>query len=216
MDTPVRLLIAEDQPLVRAGLQYLVGLTKTYTILAYASTLLHAYQLCQRLHPDILLISLNLLPLPIRPTLEQLREEYPQMRLLLLGEECNVSCLHDLLKAGVAGYVQKNDPTENVISAIRAIANGDNYFSHAALTAFFIPTPRHIEPYALEMYPLTKRETDIVNLLIKGLDNRMIASELGLAYQTVRNRLCVIYEKLGVQSRAEAIIHVTRQGSALS
>ena len=208
----VKLLIAEDQPLIRAGLQHVFGTTKKFKIVADASTLLQAYQLCQQLHPDILLLSLNLLPFPTKPTLNDLRNDYPQLKLLLMGGDCEDDCLRDLLNAGVAGYVLKSDPTEAINAAIHAIAKGGSYYSHAALTSinrilFSQEDRRRVDP----MPQLTKRELQIINLLARGMDNRMIARELNLAYQTVRNRLYTIYKKLGVQSRAEAIIWANQQ-----
>lgn len=215
MDKPVRLLIAEDQPLVRIGLQHLLGLAKKFTIIGHASTLIEAYRLCQELYPDMLLISSNLLPHPTRPTLSHLRKEYPQMKLLLLIEEYRESSLYDLLNAGVAGCVLKNDPTETLMTATHTIADGGHYFSYA------VPITPHgtnvpvAEEATQKTKILTAREVEIVNLLSKGFDNRAIARELDLAYQTVRNRLSVIYEKLGVQSRAEAILWTIQQKSAV-
>jgi len=215
MDKPVRLLIAEDQPLVRIGLQYLLGLAKKFTIIGHASTLIEAYRLCQELSPDMLLISSNLLPFPTRPTLAHLREEYPQMKLLLLIEECREGCLHDLLRADVAGCVLKNDPTETVMAATHVIADGGQFFSPAVPHPPTFQTPPVNKEIPLSTTLLTSRELEIVNLLSKGVDNRTIARELDLAYQTVRNRLSVIYEKLGVQSRSEAILWTIQQKQAI-
>ena len=209
MKKAIKLLIAEEQPLIRAGLQHLFGSSKKFTIIAQATTLLQTFRLCQQLEPDILVLSLNLLPLPIQPTINDLREYYPNVQLLLLGGDCDHNCLRDLLNAGIAGYILKSDPTEAVNAAIYAIANGGSYFSHAVLTSLDQVLDSHEVPK--ETQPLTKRELQIVNLLLRGLDNRMIASELGLAHQTIRNRLSMIYKKLGVQSRAEAIVRVNQQ-----
>lgn len=214
MDKSVRLLIAEDQPLVRIGLQHLLGLAQKFTIIGHATTLIEAYRLCQELQPDMLLIASNLLPFPTRPTLIRLREEYPQMKLLLLIEEQRGNNLHDLLHTGVSGYILKNDSTETVITATHTIADGGQFFSPAVSSTPYMPTAPALKEVAPVAPVLTSREMEIVNLLSKGFDNRTIARELDLAYQTVRNRLSVIYEKLGIQSRAEAILWAIQQRNA--
>ena len=129
-------------------------------------------------------------------------EHCPHARVLVLTAYDDDAYVRGLLAAGIAGYVLKDEAPDVLVDAVRGVAHGGTWFSRAVVAVLALP-PR---PAVAAGPTLTNRERELLALLARGWDNARIAQELRLGEQTIRNYLSRLYGKLGVQTRAEAIV----------
>ena len=202
LKTPIRVLLADDHPLVRAGLRATVALADDIVLIGEATTGEEAQQLCRELTPDILLLDLHMPGPPPSATVAYLRAACPATRVLVLTAHDEDAYVRALLAAGVAGYVLKDEVPETLLHAIRGVAGGGVWFSQgiAAKLASILGN-RHDAARNL-----TERERELLHALEQGWDNARIASTLNLSEQTVRNYLSRLYGMLHVRSRVEAMV----------
>jgi two-component system nitrate/nitrite response regulator NarL len=151
-------------------------------------------------------LGLNVMPVPIIEVADKFREQLPTTKLLIYTETCDDLCLQSLLDAGVSGCVLKEEPVDELVTAIQVIANGGTYFSRLALTGL----ARAESETALN--PLTEREQEILQLMAQGMSNRQIAEILLITARTVKFHTANIYSKLGGLSRAETIAWAWKNG----
>jgi DNA-binding NarL/FixJ family response regulator len=203
----IRVLLADDHPLVRSGIRATLTAEPDLTLVGEATNGREAQHLSRELEPDVLLLDLSM-PGP-RPaeTAAYLREHCPEVRVLVLTAYDDDAYVRGVAAAGVAGYVLKDEATETVVRAIRAVVRGDAWFSQPIAEKMAqMEYGRAAEP------ALTERERQILDLMAQGCDNAHIAAELCLAEQTVRNYVSTIYKKLEVGSRAKAVVWAREHG----
>ncbi len=202
MTGSIRVLLADDHPVIRAGLRVTLEAEPDLVIVGEAADGEETQHRCRELHADVLVLDLNM-PGP-RPTstASYVQEHCPETRVLILTAYDDDANVRGLLGAGVAGYVLKDEAPDALVDAVRSVAHGGTWFSRAVIAALMHPHQQS-EPTTPM---LTDRERELLGLLAQGLDNARIASELHLGEQTVRNYLSRLYGKLGVQTRSEAII----------
>ena len=196
----MKILIIDDHLVVREGLRRLLSSTLDISIHEAASTreALVAFRTHQ---PDLVLLDLNL---PNSSGLELLRRlmlEDKKARILVFSMHAEPIYVVHALKAGARGYVSKSAPVDELVTAIKLVANGDRYVereiaSDIVLTRYFGNDP---------FQQLTTREIDIMRLLGEGKDLRAISELLGVTYKTIANSCTVIKGKLGVQRTADLI-----------
>ena len=202
LKTPIRVLLADDHPLVRAGLRATVALADDIALIGEATTGEEAQELCRELTPDILLLDLHMPGPPAVGTVAYLRGASPATRVLVLTAHDEDAYVRALLAAGVAGYVLKDEVPETLLHAIRGVAGGGVWFSQGIAAKLTNILGNHRDA-ARE---LTERERELLRALEQGWDNARIATALNLSEQTVRNYLSRLYAKLQVRSRAEAMV----------
>lgn len=198
MTNKIRVLLADDHPLVRTGLRTTLSSEIDIDLVAEATDGNETQSLCRKLQPDVLLLDLNMPGSSPYETIVYLREHCPTTKVLILTAYDDDAYVRGLAAAGVMGYVLKDEAPETIIQAIRAVMQDRMWFSQ--------PIVEKLAHQEMEDTPLTEREQQILCLIAQGLDNVQIAAELGLAKQTVRNYVSQIYTSLGVASRGEAII----------
>ncbi len=202
MTVPIRVLLADDHPLVRAGIRATLA-GEGITIVGEATNSREAWQLCRDLQPDVLLLDLSMPgPSPF-DTMRRLQEDCRTVRVVILSAYDDPAYVRGLAIAGVAGYVLKDEAPETVARAIRSVMDGGTWFSRSVMAKLVRGRPD--TPGQGTIARLTDRERKLLQLLARGLDNARIAATLGLGEQTVRNYLSQLYAKIGVHSRAEAI-----------
>lgn len=207
MEESIRVLLADDHPLVRAGIRATLDADDGVTLVGEATDGYEAQRMGRELKPQVLLLDLNMPgPRPVQ-TVAYLREHCPEVKVVALTAYDDDAYVRGLVSAGVAGYVLKDEATDMVMRAIRAVVQGDTWFSrHIMEKLAQIGNKRDSDSN------LTGREKEMLEMVARGLDNTHIGVELSLADQTVRNYLSRIYTKLGVSSRAEAIVWARERG----
>lgn len=206
MTQRTEVIVADDHPVLRHGLRALLDHETDISIVAEASTGEAAADLCVDWQPHVLLLDLSMPGQPARQTLSQVAERAPETRVIVLTAYHDPASARALIDLGARGYVLKDDAPEAVAQAIRAVRAGSTWFSSGAL---------HEPDAAAEQItsvPLTARERQIVDLLAQGHDVNGVAETLLLSCQTVRNYLHTVYRKLGVASRADAVVWAYQHG----
>lgn len=200
----IRVLLADDHPAVRAGVRAMLASEPNIEVVGEAVTGNEAQDLCATLEPDVLLLDLSMPGPPAAETVEFLHRQALPVHVVMLTAYDDPVVVRDLVGLGVRGYVLKDDEPEAVAAAIRHVAADGTWFSPQVITAL---TQRlQSANGAAETLHLTDRERQLLYLIRRGWDNRRIATELSLSEQTVRNYLSVVYAKLGVTTRAEAVV----------
>ncbi len=203
MAETIRVLLADDHPLVRAGLRATLGAQEGLELVGEASDGYETQRLCAALKPDVLLLDLNMPGPPPVETVAALARQHPEIKVIVLTAYDDAIYLRSVVSTGAVGYVLKDEAPEALVRAIQAVVKGDTWFSQPLLEKL---GREHGDPVHDKAEALNQRDWQILNMLKQGWDNARIASELNLAEQTVRNYVSRLYIRLGVSSRAEAIV----------
>ncbi|HET8626587.1 MAG TPA: response regulator transcription factor [Thermomicrobiales bacterium] len=202
MAAPIRVLLADDHPLVRAGIRATLAAVPDVVLVAEAADGYAVQRLTQDCGFDVLVLDLGMSGPSATSLVRAVRARCPHARVLILTAHDEDAYVRGVVAAGAAGYVLKDEAPENLVQAIRSVARGGAWFSQAIVETLVRP-----ERVDLQGPPdLTRRERELLHLVAQGRDNAEIAAELHLGEQTVRNYLSRLYTKLGVNSRAAAII----------
>ncbi|MGZ6316519.1 MAG: response regulator [Anaerolineales bacterium] len=210
--TPIRILIADDHPMFRFGLRALLAAEPGFEIAGEATNGLEAVTMADSLKPDLILMDINLPELNGIEATRQILTKHPAMGVLIITMFEDDS-MFAALRAGARGYLLKGAEGDETLRAIRAAANGESIFSPAVaqrLTHYFAQSSA--QPADLPFQELTHRERDILRLIAQGLTNSSIAERLSLSPKTVRNQVSMIFAKIHVVDRAEAIIKAREAG----
>lgn len=212
MPEPIRLLLVDDHPLFRKGMRVLLESVDGFELVGEAETGPEAVKRCLDLLPDVVLMDLQM---PGGSGLEATREivtASPVTRILVVTLFENDDSVFAALRAGARGYLLKDATEEEMIRAIRAVADGQAIFGPAVASRVltYFAGGRTDAP---RIFPtLTEREREILVLLAQGQRNAAIADALYLSPKTVANHLSNIFSKLQVASRAEAIVRAREAG----
>lgn len=213
--SPIRLLIAEDEGILRSTLAELLGREHEFQIAATApdgrAALIEA--LGQR--PDVILTDLKMPKMDGIELTRRVREELPGTAVVILTAFDDDENLFAALKAGATGYILKDASLEEIAAAVRAAHAGEGVLS-AGLVARVIREFTRIDRMAADQRrlfaQLTRREIEVLELLAQGLRNRQIAQRLFLSEKTVRNHISAILGKLHANDRTEAALIAARHG----
>lgn len=203
--TTIRVILADDHPTVRAGIRSALMQTSSIEVMAEASSGQEALRLIKIDCPDVVLLDCRLPgELDGIAVAEYIQTEGWSTQIVALSAFDDDILVHRMLKAGAIGYVLKQEALERVVEAIQAAARGENWFS--------APVATKIAAWARGKQPtqLTEHELDVMRLVVAGKTDRQIGWDLGLAERTVRYHLRNIYDKLGVNTRTEAVAQVMR------
>lgn len=191
-DVPLRLVLADDHAIFRAGLRDLLMHDGTLAVVAEASSGREALNAVAQHAPDGLILDVHMKDMLGTEVMQQLRDSGSAVRVLVLSAHDDVPYVEQMARAGANGYVTKNHAPPDIAQAARRVALGEE--------VWLVP-----QPLASPLLMLVERERRVLKLLAQGLSNEAIADALGMAPNTVRNHLTAIYEKLGVENAREAI-----------
>jgi DNA-binding NarL/FixJ family response regulator len=209
---PIRILIADDHAVVRAGIRALLRVDPEIEVVGEAEDGLETLRLADALHPDAVLLDITMPPESGIKVAQQLKERHPEIIVLFLTMHEEESLLREALHAGAAGYVIKRAKESEIIEAIHAARRGDIYV-HPAMTRALLHQPVTTEHRRRSpATALTARELDVLRLLAKGNTNRQIAGLLNLSVRTVENHRANLMGKLGLVSRVELVNYAEENG----
>ena len=207
---PIRILIADDHGVIRAGLRALLEDVPDITDVGEASDGVESLAKAVELKPDILLMDLSMPNMGGIEATRQLSQSEPKVRVLILTVHEDESLLKEVIRVGAAGYIIKRAAQEDLIHAIRVVSRGDLYIHPAMTRALF--NDAAVPPKVSEIDTLTLREIEVLQLLAKGYTNRQIAEHLNLSPRTVEGHRANVSGKLGLHSRVELVEYAEKHG----
>jgi DNA-binding NarL/FixJ family response regulator len=210
----LRILIAEDHPLFRKGMNSLLSSVPEFEVVSEVTTGEEAIARAAQLQPDVILMDVQMPKVNGIEATRRILQESPNIRILVVTLFEDDDSVFMALRAGARGYVLKDADEEEMLASIRAVGKGKAIFSPAIATrllAFFAASPLRGAPP--QVFPtLTDREREILNLIAQGHPNPSIARQLSLSTKTVGNYVSNIFTKLQVADRAQAIIRAREAG----
>ena len=215
MNPQIRILLADDHAVLRAGLRLLIDNQSIMTVVGEAGNGNDAVAKVRELQPDIVLLDLNMPELDGLSTIPIICKESPQTRILILTMYDDVSYLQATLKAGAAGYILKKAVDSELMMAIQTVMRGETYV-HSAMTEKLLQkiesqtdeTKTQVDPWD----SLSDRERDVLRLVALGYTNAEIAGELYLSTKTVETYRTRGMEKLNLQTRAQLVKAALKHG----
>jgi len=204
-----QIYLVDDHPVTREGLARLINLEPDLEVCGEASSAARAVVAIEALKPDLVIIDVSLTSGPSGLELmKNLAVRHPKLRMLALSTHDEALYAERALRAGTKGYVMKQEPTENVMQAIRKILDGGIYLSQAMNDRLLHKVVRpHSAPTVSEIEKLSDRELEVYRLLGQGRGTRQIASELHLSVSTVETYRAHIKDKLHLKSAPELVRH---------
>ena len=201
----VRVLVADDQVLVRAGVAALLAQMPGFDCVGTAENGAQCLQACAALSPDILLLDLQMPDADGLAVAEALRPQHPALRVIILTSHASACHARQALAQGVAGFVSKDFVLDELAQALRSVAAGRPYISpEVALAAVQAP--------AAAVDPLTSRQREVLRGLARGLGNKQIARELGLSVKTVEFHRSALIQRLDLHDVASLTRYAVSRG----
>ncbi len=208
----IRVLIADDQPLVRTGLRMILSAEPDIEIVAEASNGREAIAAATEHSPDVVLMDVRM---PEVDGIEATRvitsvDEPPRVLVLTTFDLDEI--VYDALRAGASGFLLKDAPEERLTSAIRVIAEGGSLFAPSVTRRLIEEFAKRPEQPTHDLGALTERENEVLRVIARGLSNAEIATELFLSENTVRTHVARILLKLGLRDRVQAVVVAYESG----
>ena len=203
----LRVLVADDQSMVRAGFRMLLGNEDDIEVVAEASNGLEAVEKTLRLRPSVVLMDIRMPELDGLEATRRILAADDTTRILILTTFDLDEYVYEALRAGASGFVLKDDPAEQLLDAIRVVARGDALLSPAITKRVinqFVRIPHPSAPK--EINDLTEREFDVFRLIARGLSNAEIGRELYIGEATVKTHITHIFQKLNLRDRVQAVV----------
>ena len=197
----VRILIADDHGVLRAGLRALLNGAADMLVAAEAGSGKEVLEIADRARPDIVLLDISMPELDGIEVTRRLKGTLPSARVLIMTMHEDAGLLREALRAGAAGYIIKRAMESELISAIQAVCRGELYV-HPALTRSLFEDLSPAHGAYQQPETLTPREVDVLRLIAEGFTNRQIAESLSLSVRTVESHRATIMDKLDLHSRA--------------
>jgi two-component system, NarL family, nitrate/nitrite response regulator NarL len=206
MGDTIKIIIADDHPLIRDAIRLLLAPSTDIKIVAEAQD---GHETLEQVaaHPaDILLLDVHMPESNVMEVVTAVQQINPALKIVVVTAADDPAVFQTLFEAGIAGYVLKDETDEMLVPMITAVYEGEHWYS-AGLIQESATTPPVANPGGL-----TDREIDVLDAIARGMTTNQIACHFELAAQTVRNYTSRIYEKLGLESRAHAILWVLNHG----
>ena len=197
----IRVMLVDDHTMVRRGLATFLNAFDDLELAGEAESGQSAFKLCEKLHPDVILMDMMMPDMDGATATRKIREQFPKVQVIVLTSFKEEELVKNALEAGAIGYLLKDVSANDLVKAIRAAHEGRATLSPEAAQALVHaanqpPAPGH---------DLTERERGVLALMVEGLNNTQIAGKLFVSPSTVKSHVSSILSKLGVTSRTEAV-----------
>ena len=209
----LRVLVADDQSMVRAGFRMLLSSEEDIEVVAEASNGLEAIDKTARFQPTLVLMDIRMPELDGLEATKRILAADSSARILILTTFDLDEYVYEALAAGASGFVLKDDPPEQLVAAVRTVAAGDALLSPTITKRVikqFTRVPRPTPPK--EFDELTEREREVFRLIANGLSNTEIAQELYISDTTVKTHITHILQKLNLRDRVQAVVLAYQTG----
>ncbi len=217
-DGPARLVVVDDHDLVRSGLKRLLSDQEDFEVVGEAANGREAVELCRLLRPNLVIMDVRMPEMDGLSATREIGRRFTDVSVLLLTTYENEDYLLEAIRAGAAGYVLKDAPESQLITAIRKVLDGEPTLNRRLATELL----RRLATEAGDLSPrpkpadlpdpLTSRELEVLRLLALGYTNRQIAKDLVISLGTVKNHVEHIRAKLGVSDRTQAVVRALEYG----
>ncbi|HVM17272.1 MAG TPA: response regulator transcription factor [Gaiellaceae bacterium] len=211
----IRVLIVDDQALVRAGFRMILDAEPGIEIVAEAGDGLQAVEQCTRYTVDVALMDIRMPNLDGIEATRRIGEVAPHTRVLMLTTFDLNEYVYEALRAGAGGFLLKDAPPEQLVEAIQAVASGDSLLAPTITRRVieeYVRRPPAREGVPPELEELTPRELEVLTLVAKGHSNAEIAKELFLGETTVKTHVARILQKLDLRDRVQAVVDAYESG----
>ena len=209
----MKILLCDDQTVIRDGLEMLLNLEKDMQVIGSASDGAEAIELAAQKQPDLILMDLKMPGTNGIEATREIRARFPQIKILVLTTYDDDEWVFDAIRAGASGYLLKDTPRQKIVEAIRGTMDGKSFLDPAVAGKLMNQVASNqTQPASVLAERLTERELDVLRLIAKGFNNSDIASQLHLSEGTVRNHVSAILEKLGVSDRTQAAVIAIQHG----
>ena len=209
----IRVLVADDQSMVRSGFRMLLSGEEDIDVVAEASNGLEAVEKADRFDPDVILMDIRMPELDGLEATRRIVAADKGARILVLTTFDLDEYVYEALRAGASGFVLKDDPAEQLLAAVRVVAAGDALLSPTVTKRVirqFTRTPRPTPSKALD--DLSDREQEVFRLIARGLSNAEIGKELFISETTVKTHITHILQKLDLRDRVQAVVLAYQTG----
>ena len=225
---PRRVLIADDHALIRDGFRRMLGYEKDFEVIGEASDGREAVELCRRLEPDLVLMDVRMPEMDGLEATRAIKANQPEVSVLVITTYENADYLLEAIKAGAAGYVLKDAPSERLVNSMRRVLAGEwplnqelgvrlirrlaSEGPQASAPPWAAESGAKAAPPLLEDF--TPREVEVLGLLLRGKTNEEIAKSLSISRATAKVHVRHIIAKLGVSDRTQAVVRALELGLA--
>jgi DNA-binding NarL/FixJ family response regulator len=204
--TSIRIVIADDHPIFRAGLQGLLSAQEDFEVVGEAANGREAVAVVRHAAPDVLLVDLQMPELDGVGAIQEIRTIAPATRILVLTTYDSDADILRAVEAGATGYMLKDTPREELFKAIRATARGESVLSPTVASKLVGRARGPLER------SLSAREIEVLALVARGVSNKIIGKDLRISEATVKTHLLHIFAKLGVDDRTAAVTAAMEKG----
>ncbi|MCL4396200.1 MAG: response regulator transcription factor [Chloroflexi bacterium] len=202
----VRILIADDHPVVRTGLEGMLAGQAEFEVVGEATNGQQAVELADKLHPDVVLMDLRMPEMDGVAATSEIRRRRPDTQVLVLTTFDSDADILPAIEAGATGYLLKDAPREDLFRAIHAAAQGESFLA-PAVAARLVGRMRAPAEEALSV-----REIQVLTMISQGASNKEVGRQLHISEATVKTHLIHIFEKLGVSDRTQAVTVALQRG----
>jgi DNA-binding NarL/FixJ family response regulator len=204
MTSPIRVILADDQRLLRDGLQIILNAASDITVIAVAEDGEEAIQLAEQYHPDVILLDIRMPHCDGLVAARRILAQNPQAHIALLTTFDQPELVSESARIGALGYILKDASAEELCAAVRTIARGQTLYQGRSAAQLLASTAT--SPHSPDTNLLTDRELDVLHLMARGCSNGEIATTLVVSEATIKTHINHIFAKLNARDRTQAIL----------